>query len=169
MTAWTLARAVPGMLEDDDLGSRLLAAFDDSFASFVATLDCFAAYLDPALAPPEHVDALAAWLGADPSENGLTGRRDEVRAAVAGHASRGTAAGLAARISRLTGVDPEVCEGGAVAWSGTPGASLPPATRFDVRVAVPASLDGPARERLAAEVRAAVPAHLHVELRVEEP
>ncbi len=157
------------MLEDDDLGSRLLAAFDDSFASFVTTLDCFAAYLDPALAPPEHVDALAAWLGADASEGGLTGRRDEVRAAVTAHASRGTAVGLAARVRRLTGVDPEVCEGGAVAWSSSPGAPLPPATRHDVRVVVSAALDAPTKERLAAEVRAAVPAHLRVELNVEEP
>jgi phage tail-like protein len=157
------------MLEDDDLGARLLAAFDDSFASFVTTLDCFAAYLDPGVAPPEHVDALAAWLGADASEGGLDGRRDEVRAAVAAHATRGTAAGLAARVRRLTGVDPQVCEGGAVAWSSTPGSPLPPSTRRDVQVRVPVSLDGPATERLAAEVRAAVPAHLHVELQVEEP
>jgi phage tail-like protein len=167
MTAWTIARALPGMLIDDDLASRLVEAFDDAYEPFIRVLDCYPAYLDPRLAPEDHLAALAAWLGADPSEGGVGPTRTEIAAAVEAHGERGTFAGLVRRLERLTGSSPEVNEAGGVTWSSTPGSPLPAVGDRTVRVRLNGAFEAAAQERLEAEVRAAVPAHLPVALEVD--
>ena len=169
MSAWTIARALPGMLIDDDLASRLVEAFDDAYEPFITVLDCYGAYLDPRLAPEDHLEALAAWVGADPSEGGLGPTRTEIAAAVEAHGERGTVAGLVSRVERLTGSTPDVKEAGAVTWSSTPNSPVPPGGDSTVRVQVNGAFEAAALQRLEAEIRAAVPAHLPFALEVDRP
>ena len=48
---YPLGQQLPGVYRDDDMTQRLTAAFDEVLAGVVQVLDCFPAYLDPALAP----------------------------------------------------------------------------------------------------------------------
>ena len=94
-TANPVSGAVPAMLAEDPLFHELCDAFDELLAPMAAALDCFAAYLDPRLAPPDFVDWLDAVLGAggEPSWP-VERRRAHVADAVSAHRFRGTAEGL---------------------------------------------------------------------------
>jgi phage tail-like protein len=87
--------AVPAMLAEDPLFHELCDAFDELLAPMAAALDCFAAYLDPRLAPPDFLDWLDAVLGAGGESSWpIERRRAHVAEAVAAHRFRGTAEGL---------------------------------------------------------------------------
>jgi phage tail-like protein len=168
-----LVDTLPAMLQDDEFLRRFTAAIDDVLTPFFATLDCLDSYVDPRLAPIDFLDWLAGWVGIelDPRWSEDVRRRVTCSAAAL-HEARGTVAGLRDELALLTGAEVDVDEPGAVAWSAVAGGCLPRAgvNRVVVRVrggdpdlVNPA---GPARRRLEACVRAAVPAHLPVTVEV---
>jgi phage tail-like protein len=56
---------VPAMLADDPLICAFLRGLDEVLAPVISTLDCFDAYLDPKLAPPDMTAYLGSWVLAD--------------------------------------------------------------------------------------------------------
>lgn len=56
---------IPAMLADDPLVCAFLRALDEVMAPVIHTLDCFDAYLDPRLAPPDMTAYLGSWVLAD--------------------------------------------------------------------------------------------------------
>ena len=157
-----IGEALPGLYRDDAFTQRLTAAFDEVLAGAVQVLDCFPAYLDPALAPEDFLEWIGSWVGATPDETWPVERR---RAFVASAAelfrTRGTAAGLAAHVAIFTGGEVEVAEPGAVGWSRDPGAAVPaggsPDLFIRVRVKDPKAVP---LARLEALVAASKPAHV---------
>ena len=145
-TPHPLGSGLPAIYQEDELGQRFLSALDEVLAPVLATLDNLAAYLDPRLAPVDFLGWLAGWVGLVLDENWPAERQ---RAAVAGAAElyrwRGTARGLAAQVALSTGVQPEIEESGATAWSATPGADIPGDTTrhvtVRVRLDVPSEVD----------------------------
>jgi phage tail-like protein len=163
-----LARALPALYQEDGFTREFVAAFDEVLAPVLSTLDNFAHYLDPTLAPLDFVDWLAGWLGVVPDEGWPAERRRELVArAVALYRRRGTVRGLAEQVALATGGKVEVRDSGGVSWSGTPGAPMPGSLDQAVRVVVtvddPGKLDQRRLDRL---VAAAKPAHVahHVEV-----
>ncbi|MFY1691450.1 phage tail protein [Plantactinospora sp. WMMB782] len=159
---------LPAIYGSDELAARLLAGFDEVLAPVHSTLDNFAAYLDPRLAPADFVDWLAGWVAAETAPGWtVRQRREAVASAVALHRIRGTARGLAEQVRTVFGVRPEVTENGGTAWSSTPGGPLPgtaaPALTVTVRAPDP---DLVPLARLRALVEANRPAHVPCTVRV---
>lgn len=130
-TRHPLGARLPGMYADDDFVQRLTEALDEVLAPVLGVLDSLPAYFDPRLAPEDFRALLAAWVGTE----------GEVCGAVPGHASRGTAQGLAEQVRRVFGVTPEIEESGGTVWSETALTTLPgaPQPHLTVRLRVPAS------------------------------
>lgn len=167
-TPHPIGERLPSVYLDDAFTTELTAAFDEVLAPVMTTLDCFAAYLDPRLAPEDFVEWLAGWV-AFPIDEGWTGRqrRELVAQAVELHRWRGTKRGLAAHVRLLTGGEPDIADSGLCAWSDRPGGPVPgsgpPRVVVRVRVADPATVD---RRRLHAAVVEVVPAHVRVTVEV---
>jgi phage tail-like protein len=157
-----LGEQLPGLYRDDAFTQRFLSAFDEVLAGAIQVLDCFPAYLDPALAPEDFLAWLGSWVGAALDETWpIDRRRAFVASAVDLYKLRGTAAGLAAQVAVFTGGEVEIAEPGATAWSRESGAQVPAGESGDLLVRVhvrnPKSVS-PAR--LDALVKAAKPAHI---------
>lgn len=60
-----LERQIPAMLAEDPLICAFLRGLDEVSAPAIHVLDCFDAYLDPRLAPPDMVAYLGSWILAD--------------------------------------------------------------------------------------------------------
>jgi phage tail-like protein len=161
-TPHPLGEALPAVYADDELLQRLTAAFDTVLAPVISTLDNFAAYLDPGLAPPDFLDWLAGWVGVILDQNWPEERQRDFVARISGlHARRGTAAALAEEVALYTLVPPEIVESGGVSWSATADGPLPgrpePALTVRVRNANTAAVEP---GRVEAIVAAAKPAHV---------
>jgi phage tail-like protein len=157
-----LGERLPGIYRDDPFTQRFLGAFDEVLAGVIAVLDCFPAYLDPALAPEDFLAWLGGWVGVPVDETWpIERRRAFVASAVDLFRMRGTAAGLAAHVAVFTGGEVEIIEPGATAWSRAPGAQVPAGESADllvrVRVRDPAAIPA---ARLDALVAASKPAHV---------
>lgn len=154
----SLLGQLPGIYLEDDLACRLVAAFDDVLAPVFLALDNLPAYLDPALAPTDFLHWLGRWVAAvDDPELPEGARRALLAGAVALHARRGTAGGVAELVELVTGMEPVIEESGGVAWSTRPGAEPPGSSRPGVVVRVPAEAD----QRIVQVVLdGACPAHL---------
>jgi len=153
---------LPGLYRDDAFTQRFTAAFDEVLAGAIQVLDCFPAYLDPALAPEDFLEWIGSWVGATPDETWpLERRRAFVTSATELFRMRGTAAGLAAHVAIFTGGEVEIAEPGAAGWSRDAGAVLPAGTSPDlfIRVRVKDPKSVPAA-RLEALVGASKPAHV---------
>jgi phage tail-like protein len=164
-----IGSALPALYQQEPFVQRFVSGFDDALAPVFCTLDNFAAYLDPALAPADFLAWLGAWLGValDESSSRSQQRRLLERAGDL-YRWRGTTRGLSELIELTTGVVPEIVESGGVTWSAGPDqpASSPADPLLVVRVRMPAEAgDGVDRRRLEALVAAARPAH--VPFRVE--
>jgi phage tail-like protein len=158
---------LPGLYRDDAFTQRFTAAFDEVLAGAVQVLDCFPAYLDPALAPDDFLEWIGSWVGATPDETWpVERRRAFVASATELFRMRGTAAGLAAHVAIFTGGEVEIADPGAVGWSREPGAAVPAGTSPDlfirVRVKDPKAVSAARLESLIAASRPA-----HVPFRVE--
>jgi len=163
-----IAPTLPSVYQEDELILRLVAAFDESIAPVLVTLDSLSAYVDPALCPDDFLDWLSGWIGLVPDENWTMERRRALAArAVPVYRLRGTVAGLVGHVELLFGERPEVIDSGGVAWSVTPGADMPgsPEPRVTVRVGVPRDVRVDF-ERLQALIAAETPAHVISELEV---
>jgi phage tail-like protein len=153
---------LPGLYRDDAFTQRFTAAFDEVLAGAIQVLDCFPAYLDPALAPEDFLEWIGSWVGATPDETWpLEPRRAFVASAPELFRARGTAAGLAAHVAVFTGGEVEIAEPGAAGWSRDAGATVPAGSSPDlfirVRVKDPKTVSAP---RLEALIAASKPAHV---------
>jgi phage tail-like protein len=159
-----IGERLPGVYAEDGFVQRFTSALDDLLTPVLVTLDNFAAYLDPGVAPEDVLEWLARWVGVAEDDGWPTDRRRRLVAeAVALHRRRGTPPGLAHHLRCLTGGHVEVSDGGGVAWSRTSGSNPPGSSRAPVRVVV--HVDDPSvvdRARLDALVARLVPAHLAV-------
>jgi phage tail-like protein len=163
-----IAPTLPSVFQDDELTLRLVAAFDDSIAPVLVTLDSLHAYVDPALCPHDFLDWVASWIGLVPDENWTIERRRALAMrAVPIYRLRGTVAGLIGHVELLFGERPEVVDSGGVAWGVTPCTEMPcsPEPRVTVRVGVPRDVRVDF-ERLQALIAAETPAHVIAELEV---
>lgn len=157
-----LGPTLPALYQEDDFSQRFVGAFDAALAPIFASLDCFDAYLDPFVAPDDFLAWLAGWVGIEIDETSSPERQREIIArAVDLYRMRGTAAGLTAHVSILTGGHVEILESGAAGWSIDPGGEMvgSPEASLVVRVEVadPSTVDP---RRLDALVAAAKPAHV---------
>ena len=157
-----IGEQLPGLYRDDAFTQRFTAAFDEVLAGVIQVLDCFPAYLDPALAPEDFLEWIGSWVGAAPDETWpLERRRAFVASATELFRVRGTAAGLAAHVAVFTGGEVEISEPGAAGWSRDAGAAAPAGASPDllirVRVQDPR---GVSAARLEALVAASKPAHV---------
>lgn len=142
---------VPALYQEDPLFMELCAALDELLAPMVTALDCFAAYLDPALAPVDFLDWLAGLVGvlpesADPEQR----TRELIAGALAGYRIRGTVAGIGAAATGAAGVPVQVADGGCVVWSTSPGTA--PVPEFDPNVVLTATLPADRDRRAVTEV-----------------
>jgi phage tail-like protein len=154
--------SLPAVYQGDDFCQRLTTVFDDALSPVVTTLDCFDAYLDPALTPEDFVEWLAGWVAVSLDEAWAPARRRQLVArAVELYRSRGTAEGLVAAVELYTGVTPEIEESGGCGWSDVADSALPgsaqPRLHVTVRTPDPARVDARVIERIVAENK---PAHL---------
>lgn len=157
-----MGATLPALYVGDDFTQRFTAAFDESLAPVLCTLDNLEHYLSPDLAPPDFVEWLGMWVGATLDENWPEERRRAaVSRASAMHRRRGTVGGLAEQIALFTGGAAEVMDNGGVSWSAEPGSALPgsaaPSLTVRVRVTDPASVDV---GRVEALVSQAKPGHV---------
>jgi phage tail-like protein len=157
-----IGEQLPGLYRDDAFTQRFTTAFDEVLAGVIQVLDCFPAYLDPALAPEDFLEWIGSWVGAAPDETWpLERRRAFVASATELFRVRGTAAGLAAHVAIFTGGEVEISEPGAAGWSRDAGAAAPAGASPDllirVRVKDPR---GVSAARLEALVAASKPAHV---------
>ncbi|WP_333769765.1 phage tail protein [Streptomyces sp. IBSBF 2435] len=158
---------LPALYADDDFAQRFTAGLDTVLAPVFSTLDNLPAYFDPRVAPLDFVAWLASWVGAaDDPRWPAELRREAVVRAVQLHRWRGTRRGLVEGLRLTLAVNADVTGDGAVAWSRTAGAELPPEPSGEVVVRVwpdrgPEVDEGRVRE----VVRALCP--VHVSCRVE--
>jgi phage tail-like protein len=126
LTPHPLGATLPGLYLDDSFTQRFCAALDEILAPDIAVLDCFAAYLDPATAPPDMLDWLASWMGLVSARNlPVERRRALVAGAAALHAWRGTAHAVRELIELCTGLPAELEESGSTGWSQDAATPLP--------------------------------------------
>jgi phage tail-like protein len=169
-TPHPIAERLPAVYLDSEFTVDFTRAFDAVLAPVLLTLDSFAAYLDPRLAPEDFVAWLADWVAFPIDESwSATQRRELVAQAVQLHRWRGTKLGLERHVVLLTGGDVDVEDSGGCTWSERAGAALPeegpPWVRVVVRVADPAAVD---ERRLLAAVAELVPAHVRATVTVTQ-
>lgn len=167
-TPFPIAERLPAVYLDDDFTVRFTAALDEVLAPVILTLDCFAAYLDPRLAPEDLLMWLAEWVAFPVDESWTAAQRRELVAnAVELHRWRGTKRGLVAHVRLLTGGEVDVTDSGLCAWSDRAGGPMPgdgpPQVAVRVRVADPAAVDQGRLRRAIVEV---VPAHVRLSVEV---
>lgn len=163
-----LGERMPSVYTDDDFTQRFTQALDEVIAPVFTVLDCFAAYLDPRLAPADFVDWLAQWVALDLDESWTAAQRRELVArAVRLHRFRGTRRGLAEHVWLLTGGRVDIADSGGIAVSPRPSGPIPGSSPAHVliriRVADPDAVD---RARITAAVRRMVPAHVATTIEV---
>jgi phage tail-like protein len=167
-TPHPIRERLPGVYLDDDFTTRLTEALDAVLAPVMVTLDCFADYLDPRLAPEDFVEWLAGWVAFAVDESwSVQQRRELVANAVELHRWRGTKRGLAAHVRLLTGGEVDITDSGLCAWSDRAGGPVPgdgpPRVAVQLRVADPNMID---QRRLYASIVELVPAHVRVSVHV---
>jgi phage tail-like protein len=168
-TAHPIGQTLPAVYQEYEFVQQLTAALDEVLAPALLTLDSFAAYLDPHLAPEDFLDWLAGWVAYPlDDEWPLAQRRALVAEAVQLHRWRGTRRGLAKHVELLTGGTVEVVDTGGCGWSPHPGSRLPgtpePRIEVTVRTRAGAPVD-PARIRTL--IVDSLPAHVPVTVRAE--
>jgi phage tail-like protein len=167
-TPLPILERLPAVYLDDDFAARLTSALDDVLAPIFLTLDCFAGYLDPRLAPEDFVAWLADWVALAVDERWSAAQtRELVAHAVRLHGWRGTKRGLADYVRLLTGGEVEIADSGVCAWSDRAGAPIPgdgpPQVTLRVSVHNRDSVD---QRRLREAVAEIVPAHVRLTLEV---
>lgn len=159
---------LPAIYRDGEFLRGFTAGLDGVWATVHATLDCLHAYLDPSASPADFVTWLGSWVGAELDEDwGDDRRRRFIACAADLYARRGTAGALADELEIYTGGRVVVADPGSVSTSRRPGDHRVVERERVVRVAI--HLDGPTalnEAAVRAVARAAVPAHLPVEVEV---
>lgn len=164
---------MPAIYHDGHFLRGFVGGLDDVWSSVFATLDCLHAYVDPALTPVDFLSWLGGWVGTELDEDWSDHRRRAFIARAAGiYAGRGTAVALVGEIGLYAGGRVEVDDPGSVTTSRVPGGDgdreaerRARVVRVVVDVVEASSVNWPAMQ---AAVRAAVPAHLPVEIELRE-
>ncbi|MGC5020964.1 phage tail protein [Micromonospora sp. DT47] len=159
---------LPAVYLDDDFTTRLTGALDDVLAPIILTLDCFADYVDPRLAPEDFLTWLADWVAFAVDERWTTEQtRELVAHAVELHRWRGTKRGLVEHVRLLTGGEVDIADSGLCAWSDRAGGPMPgdgpPQVVVRVRVDNIERLD---QRRLREAIVEIVPAHVRLTVEV---
>ncbi len=169
-TAHPLLNSLPGIYRDDPWVSALTQAMNDSLAPILGTIDNFASYLDPALAPDDVLDWLAGWVGIGLDETWpVERRRALVALAMQLYRKRGTKGGLAMHVRLLATGEVEVSDSGGASWSRTPGSAAPGDASYTTTIKVTKPRKGALDvARLDAIIASAKPAHVAHELKIVE-
>lgn len=126
---------LPALYQEDTFALGFTAALDEVLAPVFSSLDNFDSYLDPDLAPEDFLDWLGGWLGLVLDEDWPAERRRAFLAkASAVYRIRGTPQGLVDHVRLVTGVEVEIIESGATAWSTTAGVPVPGRAGFELLV-----------------------------------
>lgn len=157
-----LRHQLPGIYAEDVFAGVFADGLDTMQGPVLTALDCLDAYFRSGVAPPDFLDWIGDWVGAELQDlDSEAARRQGVGTAMAMHRRRGTAGGLAAAVRLSFGVTPEITESGGAAWSPRPRGPFPgdprPYLRVVVRVPDPEAFDV---RRLESLVGAARPAHV---------
>lgn len=170
MSALPLAPTLPAMLREDPFAQQLCAGLDEVLAPVLMSLDAFSSYLDLATTPEDMLPWLGHWLGMDVDLGGdLDLQRKLLASAGQLHAIRGTRRGIELALEAALGVDVEVHESGASAWSSDPAADFPGEHRPAIVVIVESTEDDPIdEERLDALVSQLKPAHVLHRIQINE-
>ena len=164
VSARPMLTLLPAIFQEDEFASRWLEAFDVVTSPIDVSLDCFASYLDPSIAPEDFLIWVGSWLGSEPDEDlPLDRRRSLVGRLVDIYGRRGTADSICELIELQLPASCEVIEGGGAQASGTPGTPLPGRAVGVFVVRVTASegvLSDHQRRRARLIVDATRPAHL---------
>jgi phage tail-like protein len=154
--------------EYDENALRFTAGLDGVLAPVWLSIDCYDAYLSPAMSPDDVTAWLAGWVGIVADDNWHPeGLANLIEHAYELFRWRGTAKGMADLIEAYTGLRPEIEDNGSVAVSPTPASAAPSDGRPAVVVRIPRSSLGDNDvtredhlERLRALVDATAPAHV---------
>ncbi|HEY9329039.1 MAG TPA: phage tail protein [Streptomyces sp.] len=170
-TPHPLIDQLPAVYLEQDFLRRFLAALDEVLAPVLLTIDNLPAHLDPRSAPEDFLAWLAQWVAAEPYEDSpVERRRETVRGAVARHARRGTAGGLADAVRLATGAEAEITESGGTAWSTVSQTALPGRARAWVTLRVRERAGRPVdRVRLEELIGTEIPAHVGYTLEIVPP
>jgi phage tail-like protein len=161
---------LPSIYQDGHFLRGFVGGLDEVWASVFATLDCLHAYIDPMSSPEDFLTWLGGWVGAELDEDWATDRRRAfIGRAAAIYAGRGTAAALVEEVGLYSGASVEVDDPGSVTTSRLPGGwEDGEVGGSDRTVRIVVAGDGVSWPALQAVVRAAVPAHLPVEIELRE-
>lgn len=165
-----LSETLPSMLREDAFARGLCAGLDEVLAPVLLSLDSFPAYLDVGTTPDDMLPWLAQWVGLTVDQSQESGgQRELLRTARDMHALRGTKHGIELAVKAALGVEVEVTESGAAAWSDRADADLPGEAVPAIVVTVRASPDQEVDiDHLDAVVRAVRPGHVRYTLEVVE-
>jgi phage tail-like protein len=168
---YPLIDQMPAVFGDDPMTVRWTAAFDDVFASFINTIDCIHAYIDPRLAPEDFVRWLAGWFGVLLDESWpIEAQRAVIAEAVDLFRMRGTMAGLRRHLEVVVDGEVAIGESGGVSWSQRPRPEPPKNVQHWVTVRVRAAdPDRTSEEAVGAVIRASKPVHVAHHLEVVGP
>jgi phage tail-like protein len=164
-----LGSLLPAVYQEyDENALRLTAGLDGVLAPVWLSIDCYDAYLSPAMSPDDVTTWLASWVGIVADDNWnpeqlhrLIDRSFEL------HRWRGTTKGMADMIEAYTGIRPEIEDNGGVAVSPTRGGATGSTERPVVIVRLAGQSLGATDatrdeklDRLNALVAATTPAHV---------
>lgn len=161
---------LPAMLQEDPFLQRMMPAFDSVLAPVINVLDCYDAYLDPALAPMDFVRYMGSWVAANFDTSWSdAGIRHAVATVIEDSAWRGTAQSIIRTLRGYGATDITVDEPGSVTVSPahTDPASWPdaPPPVITVRYRVPDSATE-ADAKLREVVADIIPSHVVVNIEV---
>jgi phage tail-like protein len=158
-----LEAQIPAMLADDPMVCAFLRALDEVIAPVIHTLDCFDAYLDPHLAPPDMTAYIGSWVLADIDNVwDEAAIRDDVANAHQRASWSGTAHAIRARLVPREAASVEIEDSGATLVSMTP--TSPTNWVTDDGPTVRVRIDAPDIDRLRHIVARLVPAHVTLEV-----
>ncbi len=161
-TPFPIGATLPSIYLDDNHAQGLCAVFDRMLVPVFVVLDSFPAHLDPATAPEDSLNWLAAWIGLVLDGHESPDKKRELIAAGADLLRwRGTVTGVRDAITAAFGVTPEITESGGVSVSSEP--TGPPDAVADAGITVVLRVDDPDAidlQRLDAVVARVKPAHL---------
>ena len=162
-----LETQIPAMLAEDPLVCAFLRGLDEVSAPIFSVLDCFDAYLDPRLAPPDMVAYLGSWILADIddvwSEAAI---RDDVAKAHERAVWAGTVRGIRERLVPREVASVEIVESGTTLTSTMPTDPQQWAQAGAPTVRVVARSGD--REQLRRIVARLVPAHVALEVEIAQ-
>jgi phage tail-like protein len=158
-----LEAQIPAMLAEDPLVCAFLRALDEVVAPAIQTMDCFDAYLDPRLAPPDMTAYIGSWVLADIDNVwDEAAIRDDVANAHQRASWSGTAHAIRTRLVPREATSVEIEDSGATLVSMTPTSSADWATSDGPTALV--RIDVTDIERIRSIVTRLVPAHVALEV-----